>query len=267
MTADALPLNRKERRQKVKVPRQVVDQASHYLGVFLTFITSMSHRATAQCSDQAQHAVIRRHFMQMFGEVATTLAGLDEAANPNAAAETEAKLAEIRGLPEYKEMLAMMQADRVVAAYAFDEGEPCESELHPGELAFRVKLKVPCKAFGGWLIGRICTIGSQRWAVMAVEYAPLEPPFKAGDEVRLVVRAVADDGQVADKPKGESDEATDSNPSDNSGDRSIAQEEGHGLELQSARPADAAGAEALDQDGPIDRAAAAADGSGEAVRA
>lgn len=199
----AKPLNP---RRKIKVRAPVLNQAIHHLRNFLTFVTGMSNKACGMAETPEEASEARKQFFQLFGEVVTTIAALDEAVNEDAGEATRECLALLKQSPEYKNMMAHAESERIAECYDFRGGVEGESVMHPGERAFDVKLRHPCKGFGGWLIGKICTIDDVPYAVMAVEYAPLVPPFVKGDPVRLVVRAVAEDGTVADKPKGASDE-------------------------------------------------------------
>ena len=196
-------------RRKVKVRIPVVEQAITHLGNFLTITTTMSQRACSLAATPEGAAAARKQFMQLFGEIAATMAALDEAAHPDAGQATAELLAGIKQSTEYKSMLAAMQHDRINECYVFEGGTPTKaaSAQHADELCFEVALRHPCRDFGGWLLGKLCSIDGVSYAVMAVEYAPLKPPFEAGAKVRLVVRAVADDGTVADKPKGETHDA------------------------------------------------------------
>lgn len=191
-------------RKKLKVRPRILDQAHHHLGNFLTLITTMSAKAVAQAPEE-QHAEVRKGFLQLFGEVVSTMAALDEALHPGGDSELEAKLKELKESREYLELLAMSQRDMVLAARCFKPGEPAVSAMYPKELCIEVALTVPCKDFGGWLLGKICSIGETQYAVIAVEYAPLKSPFAAGAKIKLVVRPVLADGTVADAPGETSD--------------------------------------------------------------
>lgn len=196
-------LSGKRNRKLVKVRPGVLKQANVHLGNFLSITTAMSNRACAQADTPEAAAAARKHFMQLFGEIVTTQAALSEAIGDTAGGEAlQKRVDELKASDEYKEMIARAEADRISACYVFPDGERKESRMYPGELAFEVSLQQPCKDFGGWLISKQCSISGKTYAVLAVEYAPLKPPFAAGAKVRLVVRKVSRSGKISGRPNG-----------------------------------------------------------------
>lgn len=192
------------KRRRIKVRPSVVRQAIHHLGNFLTITTSMSTYAVNRAESYEGQAAARKAFFQMFGEIVATMAALDEAIDPSGTDGMKAMLVKIKTSPEYQEMMARAQSDKIAECYTFEGGVKVPSVERPKELCIATTLRHPCKDFGGWLLGKLCTIDGERFAVMAVEYQPLKPPFQAGDPVRLVVRTVTEDGKdVHDTPQGD----------------------------------------------------------------
>lgn len=195
--SEILPMSKK----KIKVSPAVIDQSIHHLRNFLTLITSMSNNACAKAQTPEAEASARRQFFQLFGEVVSTVSALDEAINPSGNDELARQLEGLKASDEYKEMMLRGERDRILECYRFLGGKPRESVMRPGELCFDAALRHPCKDFGGWLLGKRCTIDGADFAVMAVEYAPLKPPFSAGDVIGLVVRSCAENGDVTETPE------------------------------------------------------------------
>lgn len=201
-------MGRAASRQKVRLRPDTIRRAETHLGNLLSLVTATSRRAVALAETPAQQSKARADFFRLFVEVSTTMAELTESLGDTMEnSRMRERLHELQESPDYRALIAEAEAERINSCYVFDEAAPDVSALHPGETCFGVSLHQPCKDFGGWLIGKTCFILQQPFAVLAVEYAPLKPPFKAGDAVRLVVRPFAEDGTVAGPPQAVRDAA------------------------------------------------------------